>query len=211
MLLTVGCGGPQKGLLVGDEAEWQGNVQVEAYLFDARLRRDNKPTSVRLEFFHTDSVIAVAGRGYFGKGALKGRLTPDSLEIYFPTTDEYVREATSDLMASFDCAGNIKSFDIMALFTDLPERVLKGSGTYIAADTTDNQHPVYKITTPGCPWEIELTYARQRKGWRIKSFSFSDGGDVTLKGDRREYKRDATVKAVKFFVPIRESSIRIIP
>ncbi len=120
LLITAGCGSSRKGALVGDEANWQGKVEVEAYLFDAKLRRDNKPTSVRLEFFHTDSVIAFAGRGYLGKGALKGRLTEDSLEVYFPTTDEFVKEAAADLMSSFDCAGDIGSFNLMALFNSLP-------------------------------------------------------------------------------------------
>lgn len=210
LALAAGCGGPG-GEGISDEGDWNQKIEVEAYLFDAKLKRDGKPTSVRLEFFQTDSVIGIAGRGYLGKGALKGRLTADSIEVYFPSTDEYFYEAVSDLMNSFDCTGQPPSVSLFALFRNLPEKVIEPTrGAEVVADLSRARYPRYEISFADCAWQIELTYVRQKKGWRIKSFNFSDGGSTSLDGTRREYKHQAKVKLKRFAVPVKDGSVRII-
>lgn len=210
LTLAGGCGGPG-GEGISDEGKWNQKIEVEAYLFDAKLRRDGKPTSVRLEFFQTDSVIGIAGRGYLGKGALKGRLTADTIEVFFPSTDEYLYEAVSDLMNSFDCTGQPPPISLFDLFRMLPDQALgKLDKANISIDRSSARYPRYEIRFADCPWQIELTYVRQKKGWRIKSFSFTDGDSTSLDGSRREYKRDAKVKLKKFAVPVKGSSARII-
>lgn len=212
MSLISGCGSVYKGddTQTGAEAKLKGDVSVEAYLFDARLHRQNKPTSVRLEFYHTDSVIAIAGRGYLGKGALRGRLTADSLEVYFPTTDEYVRETVATVLGSIDCAEQLPEMSLLALFNKLPDSALDAHALNIMANHDDKRHPEYFITAEGCPWQIHLVYALQDEGWRIREFHFDDGKGTTLKGKRRTYKREAKVKANKFYVPVKPESVRII-
>jgi hypothetical protein len=211
-LFLHGCGAGyrKEGPDVGSTAYLHHDVTVEAYLFDAKLRRHKKPTSVRLEFYHTDSVIAVAGRAYLGKGALRGRLTADSLIVYFPTTDEYVIESVADLLGSLECSAPLPDMSLLELFANLPDSVLTEKGFKIVSDTSDRLHPGYELSFEGCRWNIRLTYALQREGWRVKEFAFDDGAGVTLKGKRRTYKREATVKAGKFKVPIKAGSTRII-
>ncbi len=209
--LVTGCGGGFRdaGAPVTDESLEKQQVNVEAYLFDAKLRRNKKPTSVRLEFYHTDSVIAIAGRGYLGKGALRGRLTADSVEVYFPTTDEYLLESVANLLGSVECSGPLPPLSLLALFANLPDSVLHEPGLSIESDHSDSRHPQYRIAMEGCPWEIDLTYAWQDVGWRVKKFSFNDGAELTLKATRRTYKRSARVKANKFQIPVRAGSVRI--
>ena len=192
------------------EAGFTGEILVEAYLFDAKLRRDNKPTSVRLEFYHTDSVIAIAGRGYLGKGALRGRLNADTLQVYFPTTDEYVHESVATVLGSIKCSGRLPSISLLALFNNLPDSVLSTSELTIESNYSDESHPEFRVMSENCLWEMRLTYAIEDEGWRIKEFEFDDGEGNTLKGKRRTYKRQATVKASKFYVPIKPGSQRII-
>lgn len=209
--LFCGCGSARKGADSNLEGTWQpsGKITVEAYLFDARLRRNNKPTSVRLEFYQTDSVIAIAGRGYLGKGALRGRLTADSMEVYFPTTDEYLLESVANVLGAADCSAPIPSFSLLQLFSDLPDSLLEGSGIMVESDYSEERHPRFVVSSPECPWKINVEYSLQDEGWRIKEFAFDDGDGTTLTGKRRTYKREAKVKATKFRVPTKPTSIRI--
>ncbi len=211
-LLFSACGSPYGGdeAQVEPESGLKAKVMVEAYLFDAKLRRDNKPTSVRLEFFHTDSIIAIAGRGYLGKGALRGRLSEDTLEVYFPATDEYLYEPVATVLGSVKCSGELPRISLLGLFNNLPDSVLTRTGLVIESDYNDRVHPEFHISAKNCPWVIHLTYALQKEGWRITAFEFDDGEGNTLKGKRRTYKRDAEVKAGKFHVPIKPGSLRII-
>lgn len=209
LLTGCGTGFRDEGATVATESSKEQDVRVEAYLFDAKLRRNKKPTSVRLEFYHTDTVIAIAGRGYLGKGALRGRLTADSMEVYFPTTDEYLLESVAAVLGSVDCSEPLPPLSLLALFANLPDSVLSGDALVVESDHSDQRHPRYRISSNGCRWEINLTYARQDLGWRVKEFSFDDGADVTLKATRRTYKRSAKVKANKFDVPVKVGSVRI--
>jgi len=211
IVMLCGCGAAYRGADsdLEREAGVTGEVTVEAYLFDARLRRNNKPTSVRLEFYQTDSVIAIAGRGYLGKGALRGRLTNDSIEVYFPTTDEYLLEPVSDVIGAADCSALPPSLSLLRLFSTLPDSLLEGSGLTVESDYSDERHPRFVVSSPQCPWKINVEYSLQDEDWRIKEFVFDDGDGATLTGKRRTYKREAKVKATKFLVPTKPTSMRI--
>lgn len=186
-------------------------VEVEAYLFDAKIRRHGKPTSFRLEIFQTDSVIALGGRGYLGKGALKGRLTSDTLHVYFPATNEYVYEAVSELMSSFDCVGEVPHIDLMSLFSRPPDSVLDNDEFSVMADYGNSNRPEFRIGFRRCSWEINLVYDRRDDRWRVRKFSFTDGDETTLKATRREYKRWVRVNVSKFAVTVGAGAVRITP
>lgn len=212
LVVLAGCGSAHRGADADLERTTgaSGEVKVEAYLFDAKLRRNNKPTSVRLEFYHTDSVIALAGRGYLGKGALRGRLTADSMEVYFPTTDEYVLESVADVLGAADCSEPLPRISLLGLFSDLPDSVLEGTGLIVESDYSEDKRPRFTIRSEHCPWEINVEYAFQREGWRIKKFAFDSGNGTELTANRRTYKGEARVKAGKFLVPVKPTSARII-
>lgn len=213
LLLMGSCGPGYRGQPAGEENVeiTHRKIAVEAYLFDAKLRRQGKPTSFRLEIFQTDSVIALGGRAYLGKGALKGLLTTDSLEIYFPSSNEYLYESLSDLFATAECKHTKLDISLLHLFTSLPDSLAEMEEVSISSDYTDHKRPEYVISLPDCPWVIELTYDQRETGWRIHNFKFDNGNDITLKAKRRTYKKKAQVPYNKFQLVSPESAARITP
>ncbi len=211
--LLVGCGAGYDQAVVGESSSAldRHKLTAEAFLFDTRLKRKGKPTSFRLEVFRTDSVVALGGRAYLGKGALKGRLTADSLEVYFPSSKEYVYESIADLFSRAMCPAVSGGLDFLKLLVALPDSTATPNGLNIVADYTRPKRPSFQISAPGCSWQLHLTYDRQSTGWRLSDFHFDDGGDVTLKGKRRRYKAAARVPAGKFRVTIPDGAVRVAP
>ncbi|MFZ5979484.1 MAG: hypothetical protein ACOYVF_02530 [Candidatus Zixiibacteriota bacterium] len=212
-ILLAGCGTSRKASS-GDESglnDHGGKIISEAYLFDAKIKREGKVNSFRLEIFQTDSALGLGGRGYLGKGVLKGRVTPDSFLVYLPTANEYIEEAVDEFLSTLDCAGGVADFNILNLFTDLPDPEGFGEGINIYPNYNDGEEPIFEITANGCPWLMELTYDRRESGWRIRDLSFTDGEDLTFEARRREYRARTGVKEVKFRVKIPGSAIKIKP
>jgi hypothetical protein len=113
-------------------------------------------------------------------------------------------------MGSFDCTGDMPEVSLFDLLGNLPDHVLDTlSGITIILDKSDELHPQYLVSVAGCPWQMQLTYAHQENGWRITEFVFSENGEIILKGKRRQYKRDATVKRKRFAVPVKNGAVRI--
>lgn len=213
-LFTSGCGGgisyqshEETNQSSGDE-----KVQVEAYLFDARLKRDGKPTSVRLRLLDRGDLIALGGRGYLGKGALTGWLSNDSISVYFPSSNEYVYEPITSLINSSDCDQITAEINVFKYFKTLPDSVSGNSTLIIDLVKEQKKKREYQIRQLGCSWLIELTYDLRAKNiWRVKKFFFDNGNGTTLKGKRREYKSKAKVKQSYFSNPIPPGAYRITP
>ena len=186
-------------------------VEVEAYLIDAKLKQKGKPTSVRLFFYQTDSVIAIGGKGYLGKGALKGWVNDDSILVVFPTMDEFLYESIDDLFASFNCTGEIPKFNFMALFKSLPDETDQLAFADITTLDADSDRPRFRIKFPNCKWKINITYDKQDAGYRIRNFNFNDGEGNSLNGKRREYKSNSEVSHNQFEVEVGAFMNRIIP
>jgi hypothetical protein len=213
LLFMSSCGPSRRIRPAYEEKEviTQEKIEVEAYLFDAKLRRQGKPTSFRLEIFQTDSVMALGGRAYLGKGALKGLLTTDSLEVYFPSSNEYLYESLSDLFATAECTNTAPKLSLLHLFASLPDSLAEMEEVSVASDYTNLKHPEFVISLPDCPWVIELTYDWQETGWRIQDFMFDNGNDITLKAKRRTYKKETQVPYSKFRLVPPDGAIRITP
>jgi hypothetical protein len=211
--LLSGCGPtfktPPETEVHRDQAE--AKIEVEAYLFDAKLKRQGKPTSFRLEIFQTDSVIALGGRAYLGKGALKGRLTADSLEVYFPSSNEYLYEPLNTLLAATECASGDFRLNLLHLFQELPDSVGELRHVLVVADYANRKHPKFDLYLKDCPWRIEMEYDWENEGWRMREFTFDNGRDVTLHARRREYKNQARVPISKFQLIIPHDAVRLIP
>ena len=210
-LLFLRCGGTYKTGAVSGEYKDEVKVKCEAYLFDARVYHDNKYNSFRLEVFYNDSLIGLGGRGYLGKGALKGYITDDSLLVYFPESDEYIREQIVDLFNNSICIDSLSDFDLKALFSQFPDSVISSSILDIESDYEDEAKPSFKITAESCDWTIDLFYGKQSSGWRLSEFYFDDGADLRLRGRLREFQGDAEIAAGKFRAEIPASAVRIIP
>jgi hypothetical protein len=167
-------------------AGYREKIPVEAYLFDAKIRRDGKVNSFRLEIFQTDSLLGLSGRGYLGKGALKGWLGHDSLKVYFPTVNEFVYESVGDLLRSFDCSFDMPDIDLLSLFTRLPDDALFDVRLTVESDYSNHKRPEFVVFVSDCPWRIELQYDERKPGWRIRSFYFLDGNGSRPTAQRRE-------------------------
>jgi hypothetical protein len=211
--LFSGCGQSfrEQPVTGEDKSEQEKKIVAEAYLFDAKLKREGKVNSFRLEIFQTDSALGLGGRAYLGKGALKGRLTEDSVVLYFPARNQYVQEAVDDFFKTLDCPMALSGSDLLKLFMKLPDSFEFKEGVEVLTDYSDNDHPDFILSTSHCPWRIELTYDRQKMGWRLEDFIFSDGDDLTIEARRREYKSEAKINLNKFQVHIHSSSYKIEP
>ncbi|MDH3891783.1 MAG: hypothetical protein OEV49_11925 [candidate division Zixibacteria bacterium] len=186
-------------------------VRVEAYLFDAKIRLDGKPTSLRLELFQTDSVVALGARGYLGKGALKGRLTSDSIEAFFPTRNEYLHEAVRDMLFSSSCTHAIDPLDFPGLLRTLPDRMDLGAGLIVQREDSKSKLRRYTLTWPECTWRLEMTYDKRKAGWRLSELLFDNGTDVSFTARRRAHKASTRVNKNKFELSVDPQAIRITP
>lgn len=199
---------PHEQSLKSDKDE---KIVVEAYLFDAKLRRDGKPTSLRLEMYQSDSVIGLNGRGYLGKTGLKGILTADSLVLYFPTTNEFVAEGTAGLLASLPCEIDTRSLDLFSLFTNLPDSLSLDSHVRVESDYSKSNRPHFLLSIPGCLWEIRLIYDWKKQGWRLREFTYQNGKNTSFRATRREYRHRSKVRSSRLILNIPVSATRVSP
>jgi hypothetical protein len=174
-------------------------------------RHDGKPRSFRLNLYVADSLIGLSGRGYLGKGALKGRLTADSLIVYFPASDEYLRESVAELIGESSCTFQMFGERMLEFFQVLPDQLSSNGDFSIISSWKDDKRPVFIVSADSCTWQLELEYDWQATGWRLRRFDFSDGNGKELRGKRRTYKNDRSVKPARFEVLIPEEAVRIHP
>ncbi len=212
--ILSGCQSGRSGTgLAGAEAALETKIRTEAYSFNARLRRQGKPTTFKLEVYQTDSLLGISGRGYLGKGALKGWLTSDSIKVYFPSTNEFLHDPLSAVASSGECSSPLGGLNVLDLFAQLPDSILSGTDLMVNADYSKPKRPHFLIESADeeCNWRLELTYDLQKTGWRIRRFEFDDGAGTTLRGIRERYRAKANV-ALKRFVPRPPpGAVRIIP
>jgi len=205
---ALGCAsGPRQATPAGEEHD----VTVEAYQFNARFRRDGKPTTVKLNIYQTDSLIVFAGRAYLGKGAFKGQLTADSLLVYFPSSDEFVSEAVTDMAQTADCPLPLADLPVAEVLRNLPDSVAFDQSVTVAGNYTDPHHPRFVLFAGGCPWQVEIEYDRHDEGWRVKDFSFTDGRRITLTAGREHFKGSARISIERLDVAIPPTAVPISP
>ena len=211
MVMMTGCqvhhGQPVSGEEVNRSKE---KIIADAYLFDARLRFEGKPRSFRLEVFDADSIIGLYGKGYLGKRAIVGRLTADSLEVYFPPNDEYLYEATRKLLNTGDCITDLPAINLMHLFRTLPTDVFSDE-QFTVEIYEDGNRRVFTIFSAGCSWKLSITYQQEKKQWRIFKFMIDNGHDISLSAKRRVYREKAKVPLSRFQVLCPITAVRIIP
>ena len=212
-LFLSACTGGKYGGTVGEEdASLQQKIPAEAYSFNARLFVDDKPTTFKLEVYHIDTAMGVYGRGYLGKGALRGRVTEDSLVVYFPSTNEYLAESLTELLESGDCPFPISTISVLNIFRTLPDSLSLDSSVVVEADYGDDNHPEFVVSGLGCEWRIEVDYDRQDEaGWRVRNFEFTDGARYRLWGRLERYKADAKVALERFEPRVPAQAVRITP
>ncbi len=177
-------------------------IRAEAWLFDARIKQNGKPTSFRLEIFRHDSLTAISGRGYLGKGGMKGLISDDTLMIYFPISNEFVWEPVSSLLFHDDCTRGTEQIELRKLLHTLPKQVLSSSIFDIKTIFKENKAQAFVISSGICIWSLELHYDRTKVGWRLKRFIFDDGDTTVVKGERRKFRPRAKIPLKRFQLTI---------
>lgn len=211
VLALTGCGGPKTGPAEEVSELPEFDLTADAYLFDARVYRDKKPASVRLEIYYTDSLVGLGARAYLGKGALKGWLTEDSLLVYFPASNEYVYEPIATLLESDRCPGSSVRVPLAGLLSTTPDSLNLAGDLKVESDYGNANEPEFVITAGDCPWRIEIKYDRHDNRWLVDHFRFDNGSGLTLTAGRRTVKLGASVSSRRFSVAIPTNAQRVIP
>jgi hypothetical protein len=202
LLLAAGCGGPRGtvGTEVSSPQAGVGRVVADAYLYDAKLVRQGKPTSFRLELFCTDSMVALGGRGYLGKGALRGVMTSDSLHVYFPVSNEFLVDGINMLLSAKSCITDEHPFNALQLLRMPAGEVPHDSSITITVEKQGKKRQEFELTTSDCPWKLRLVYEPDEERWRIRELRFDNGAGVELTARLREGQRRVAIASSRFQV-----------
>lgn len=186
-------------------------ITADACSFNARLWRDGKPTTFKLELYYTDSLVGIAGRGYLGKGALKGRLSDDSIRVYFPGTNEYYFESLNDLTGRSDCPVPLASLNVIRLLSALPDSLQMPDSLKVISNYSDPKRPTFSVrpVNTECKWAVDLGYVQQGTKWTIEHFQFVDGENLVLKATRERYRAGAGIPLKRFEVEPPVDAVRI--
>ena len=209
--LCLSCAGRDGHQVASEEVNLvlSQKIPAEAYLFDAVLRRRGKTTSFRLEMYATDSAIGLAGRGYLGKGALRGVARRDSLLVYFPSTNEYVDNSYQSLLSTSDCNLELRLFDPVRFMFTLPDSVTMDSVVRMNVEVRESNRRTYMVHTDACAWKLTLSYDQRPAGWRPVELRYDDGHGTTLVATRREYQASTRVPASRFSFSFPPDAARI--
>lgn len=202
MVLCIGgCSVSQKSLVGEEYSKPDSNkkISVEAFLYDAKYYEKNKPRSFRLQVYRTDSIIAFTGKGYLGKGVLRGTLTSDSLKVYFPTQDEYYYKSVDYIFKQSECKLSEDDFDLAALFDF--DKISKLGNTIYEISETKNKRKKIIVNPQECNWDIELEYKKYDLDLRPFLFSYSNKDNQKISAKLRKYKKSAKVKPNLFIMP----------
>ncbi len=202
VISIIGCSVSNKSM-IGEEysgVDSKQKISVEAFLYDAKYYENNKPRSFRLQVFRTDSIIAFTGKGYFGKGVLRGTLTSDSLKVYFPTQDEYYYKTVDFIFKQSECNTFDEDFDLSALF-DFHE-ISKLNNEIYEISETKNKRKIININHEKCSWDIEIEYKNYDSDLRPYLFSYTNKDNQKISAKLRKYKKSAKVRLSLFKMPI---------
>ena len=205
-VILLSCGGPSGRLAEEIPKSYPDKIIADAYLYDTKIIRENKPTSLRLYLFKTDTLIALSGKAYLGKGALKGWLTEDTLKIYFPQSHEFVYDNITALFQSLSCGEVVPDVNLFWVFSYYPEEIFDTARVNLAKDEALEK---YEISASGCEWRLELYYDRSKDKPYLRSFAFDDGNKTVIKSTLREYKPDQKVPGERFYLSIPGGSVKL--
>lgn len=199
LFTLISCTAGRQGGSVDDEQQSEsGKVTADAYLFDAKIHRNGKPTTIRLELYVVADTVYIHGRAYLGKGALRARLTPDSIVALFPTEREYVADRVTEVISSENCEDKlVRALNLAELLTDAPGDNSPLTEILVENDksrsTTSQKKSILKkkrsfgVTTQ-CKWSLQLDYDQRAKRQHLVHLLFDDGRETRINASLREVK-----------------------
>ena len=213
VLSLAGCSSPPRSdILLSDfvRVAPDQSVIADAYLFQARLWRDGKPTSLRLQIFDADTITGVSGQGYLGKGAVKGFLRRDSVVVYFPSMNEYMIEDNLDWVWNTSCTMSVAMPNIFSLLDRIPTAYDFEGVAFSDVGRMGDSYAVV-VSWLFCPWKLELSYDLRDEQWRLRDFRFDFGDGNRMTAKRNVYKHQTEVSLSKFYPDIPRGAARVIP
>ncbi len=206
----LGCSHTRRTNAVPEEnPKSSEKVTVDAYLFDAVLVRAGKTTSFRLELYATDTIVGLAGRGYLGKGALRGVMGNQRLRVYFPSTNEFVDDSFESLLSDSTCPISLRNFDPVQFLSQLPDSATLDSQIRVENTKNSGSRREYEVQST-CGWKLSLSYDHRESGWRPIEMRFLTSGGTSLKASRREFRPASHVSANKFGDPVPPGAVPMV-
>jgi len=222
ILLSSCTSGRQRRDVIDEHRLPQGKVVADAYLFDAKIHRQGKPTSIRLELYVVADTVYIYGRAYLGKGALKARLTRDSLVALFPTEKEYLSDQVSEVISSEDCPDSVvQGIHLARLLTDPPDSESSLSEIISQGRSSDYGQPqnekkktnrkVYATIDSACKWILQLDYDTRANRQTLVHILFDDGDGTRINATLREQKPNSSVPKSRVTLDVPADYTRLSP
>jgi hypothetical protein len=200
----------------------QEKVIADAYLFDAKINRHGKPTTLRLEMYAVGDTVYMYGRAYLGKGALHARLTADSLIAIFPTEKEFVADRVTEVISKGECEDRvIKSLTLSHLLANPPDKHSPLSEILSVNRDSDGRSPkkgkgksrkkMYGVTDSACKWTLQLDYNTRSGRQHLVHILFDDGDGTRINASMREFKEMSPVPQSRVTLTIPSGYTRLSP
>jgi hypothetical protein len=200
----------------------QGKVLADAYLFDAKIHRHGKPTTLRLELYAVADTVYIFGRAYLGKGALHARMTADSLVAIFPTEKEYLSGKVTEVISSGECEDRIvKGLNLAHLLATPPDdhsRLIEILSNSRKPDSRPNpkakgksRKKIYGLNDSSCKWTLQLDYDTRSGRQRLVHILFDDGDGTRINASLREFKDHSRVPKARVTLAIPSGYTRLSP
>ncbi|UCD94988.1 MAG: hypothetical protein JSU69_02745 [Candidatus Zixiibacteriota bacterium] len=185
----------------------------DAYLFDVKIRRNEKKNSVRLDVYRSGDSLSLYARGYLGKGVLKGLITYDSLVVYFPTEHQYYSGRLVDVLEKSCAEAFAFERTIIDLFIRRPvELDYSLSSFYLTILKDKNNEQRYRLVGKSCPETIDLTYRWREKRYILDEIEYSSSdGSFKFSAARRRHRLNVEIPGEKFILAIPDDAARIHP
>jgi len=113
-------------------------------------------------------------RGYLGKGVMKGALSDDTAEIYFPTENEYFRGRLFELTGD-NCALGIPFENMfLTLFRKMPSEIETGlEDFFINIQSDTGKKKKFRLVSKTCGHFIDLEYIYADNRFILNEIDFS--------------------------------------
>lgn len=194
----------------GRESELSKKVSVDAYLFDCRIRVNGVLRTVKIELYRIDSIVAIYGSSYLGRGAFRGRIADDSMLIFFPTTDEYLFEPNDRMLIANECGRLLSAMNLPALLT-IPGKAIFADSWFQVTTKQNSKRISSTVTSSECQWQFQVDHDLVSKSWQLKQLRLEEDGRLKFSAKRRSLRRGARIDRSRFDVAPTSSASRITP
>jgi len=211
-----GCSMANRKNVGGEPIEAELNLakgKGDAFLYDAKIYRDGRKNSVRLDVYLYGDSLSVFARGYLGKGVLKGLIRGDSVIAYFPTENQYFAGKLTDILKGSCVEKTPLEKLLVDLFIKTPVKTeYLRDDFYLTIVKESRDELQYRLTASGCPEHIDLQYELRDRRYLLEKVEYiSPDESFQFRAERRRQKLDVDIPIEKKAVVIPDSATRIYP